>query len=177
MNLREEIENEELRTAALGALAGEQTVFEAEYTSVRGGRTLMVRSIFNPTEPGTSPTEVINTTEDITERKAMEAQIIQAKQAADEANKAKSDILANNAVKFTESGEIVVSTELLTQSDTKLKILFSVKHTGIGLTEEQISKLFQAFSQADTSTTRKFGGTGLGLTISKRPGYIGIILL
>jgi signal transduction histidine kinase len=95
MNLREEIENEELRAAASGALAGEQTVFEAEYTSVKGGRTLMVRSIFNPTEPGTTPTEVINTTEDITERKLMEAQIIQAKQAADEANKAKSDFLAN----------------------------------------------------------------------------------
>ncbi len=76
--------------------------------------------------------------------------------------------LANNAVKFTESGEIVVSTELLTEAETGLKILFSVRDTGIGLTEEQIGKLFQSFSQADTSTTRKFGGTGLGLTISKR---------
>ena len=76
--------------------------------------------------------------------------------------------LANNAVKFTESGEIVVSTELLTQAETELKLLFSVKDTGIGLTMDQIGKLFQSFSQADTSTTRKFGGTGLGLTISKR---------
>jgi len=76
--------------------------------------------------------------------------------------------LANNAVKFTESGEIVVSTELLKQAENGLTIKFSVKDTGIGLTEEQIGKLFQSFSQADTSTTRKFGGTGLGLTISKR---------
>jgi CheY-like chemotaxis protein/two-component sensor histidine kinase len=76
--------------------------------------------------------------------------------------------LANNAVKFTESGEIVVVTELLEQDSAGLTIKFSVRDTGIGLTEEQIGKLFQSFSQADTSTTRKFGGTGLGLTISKR---------
>ena len=76
--------------------------------------------------------------------------------------------LANNAVKFTKTGEIVVSTELLTQTETELKIMFSVRDTGIGLTVDQIGKLFQSFSQADTSTTRKFGGTGLGLTISKR---------
>jgi CheY-like chemotaxis protein/HPt (histidine-containing phosphotransfer) domain-containing protein len=76
--------------------------------------------------------------------------------------------LANNAVKFTESGEIVVSTELLNRHEAGLTIKFSVKDTGIGLTKEQIGKLFQSFSQADTSTTRKFGGTGLGLTISKR---------
>jgi len=76
--------------------------------------------------------------------------------------------LANNAVKFTKFGEIVVSTELLTQTETGLTIMFSVRDTGIGLTVDQIGKLFQSFSQADTSTTRKFGGTGLGLTISKR---------
>ena len=76
--------------------------------------------------------------------------------------------LANNAVKFTESGEIVVSTELLEQDEAGLRIKFSVRDTGIGLTKDQIGKLFQSFSQADTSTTRKFGGTGLGLTISKR---------
>ena len=74
----------------------------------------------------------------------------------------------NNAIKFTECGEIVVSASLLEKSDNDVKILFSVKDTGIGLTEEQRNKLFQAFSQADTSTTRKFGGTGLGLTISKK---------
>ena len=76
--------------------------------------------------------------------------------------------LSNNAVKFTESGEIVVATELLAQTEAGLTIQFSVRDTGIGLTEDQIGKLFQSFSQADTSTTRKFGGTGLGLTISKR---------
>jgi hypothetical protein len=63
MHLREEVRNDELRTAVFGALAGEQTEFEGEYTSVSGGRTIAVRSLFNPTEPGTSPTEVINTTE------------------------------------------------------------------------------------------------------------------
>jgi CheY-like chemotaxis protein len=76
--------------------------------------------------------------------------------------------LANNAVKFTESGEIVVSTELVSQNEDQVTLKFSVRDTGIGLTKDQIGKLFQSFSQADTSTTRKFGGTGLGLTISKR---------
>jgi PAS domain S-box-containing protein len=76
--------------------------------------------------------------------------------------------LVNNAVKFTESGEIVVSTELITQNRDRVTLKFSVSDTGIGLTQEEIDRLFQAFSQADTSTTRKYGGTGLGLTISKR---------
>ncbi len=76
--------------------------------------------------------------------------------------------LANNAVKFTEAGEIVISTELLKQEDEQVTLKFSVRDTGLGLTQEQIARLFQAFTQADTSTTRKFGGTGLGLTISKR---------
>ena len=76
--------------------------------------------------------------------------------------------LTNNAVKFTESGEIVVSTEVVSRDQDRVTLKFSVSDTGIGLTQEQIDKLFQAFSQADTSTTRKYGGTGLGLTISKR---------
>ena len=76
--------------------------------------------------------------------------------------------LTNNAVKFTESGEIVVSTEVVSRDQDRVTLKFSVSDTGIGLTQEQINKLFQAFSQADTSTTRKYGGTGLGLTISKR---------
>jgi two-component system, sensor histidine kinase and response regulator len=76
--------------------------------------------------------------------------------------------LANNAVKFTESGEIVVSAHLLNQDEDRVTLEFRVKDTGVGLTREQIGRLFQAFTQADTSTTRKFGGTGLGLTISKR---------
>jgi PAS domain S-box-containing protein len=78
--------------------------------------------------------------------------------------------LANNAVKFTDSGEIVVSTELIKQDDDKneVNLKFSVRDSGIGMTEEQMARLFQSFSQADTSTTRKYGGTGLGLAISKR---------
>ncbi len=75
--------------------------------------------------------------------------------------------LANNAVKFTDSGEIVVSTKLDKKDEDRVTLKFSVRDTGIGLTGNQIDKLFEAFSQADTSTTRKYGGTGLGLNISK----------
>ncbi|MEW6261490.1 MAG: PAS domain S-box protein [Thermodesulfobacteriota bacterium] len=76
--------------------------------------------------------------------------------------------LGNNAVKFTESGEIVVAVKLEEWRENKVILRFSVSDSGIGMTEEQKSRLFQAFSQADTSTTRRYGGTGLGLTISKR---------
>jgi CheY-like chemotaxis protein len=76
--------------------------------------------------------------------------------------------LSNNSVKFTDSGEIVVSTELIKKDDTQATLKFSVRDTGIGMTAEQAAKLFQPFAQADSSTTRKYGGTGLGLTISKR---------
>ncbi len=76
--------------------------------------------------------------------------------------------LANNAVKFTEKGEIVIATRLLERSTEKIKLYFSVKDTGVGLTKKQMAKLFRPFTQADASTTRKYGGTGLGLTISKR---------
>ena len=76
--------------------------------------------------------------------------------------------LCNNAVKFTEQGEIVISTKLMEKQDEWVMLQFSVRDTGVGLTQEQKGKLFQAFSQADMSTTRKYGGTGLGLTISKR---------
>jgi two-component system sensor histidine kinase/response regulator len=76
--------------------------------------------------------------------------------------------LSNNAVKFTDSGEIVVATELVQKDDAKATLKFSVRDTGIGMTAEQAAKLFQPFAQADSSTTRKYGGTGLGLTISKR---------
>jgi PAS domain S-box-containing protein len=76
--------------------------------------------------------------------------------------------LANNAVKFTDSGEIVVSTERVHQTEDQVTLKFSVSDTGIGLTKEQAGSLFQSFTQADTSTTRKYGGTGLGLAISKK---------
>ncbi|MGV8919427.1 MAG: response regulator [Pseudomonas sp.] len=74
--------------------------------------------------------------------------------------------LGNNAAKFTESGEIVVGAEPLNDDDNRLH--FWVRDTGIGMSPEQCERLFQSFSQGDTSTTRKYGGTGLGLTISKR---------
>src|SRR5215471_11348072 len=74
----------------------------------------------------------------------------------------------NNAVKFTERGEIVV-TARVEESDEKGQLVhFAVSDTGIGLTQEQMGRLFQAFEQADTSTTRQHGGTGLGLAISKK---------
>jgi len=74
----------------------------------------------------------------------------------------------SNAVKFTERGEIVISAELLESQEKSVFIKFKVCDSGIGLTEEQQKKLFQSFSQADSTTTRKFGGTGLGLAISKK---------
>ena len=76
--------------------------------------------------------------------------------------------LTGNAVKFTEQGEIVVAAKLLEKSADKALIRFSAQDSGIGLSSQQQEKLFESFTQADTSTTRKFGGTGLGLAISKR---------
>jgi len=74
----------------------------------------------------------------------------------------------NNAVKFTEQGEIDIVLRLKQQTENEVMLYCAVRDTGIGLSAEQIGRLFQSFSQADTSTTRKFGGTGLGLVISKK---------
>src|SRR5204862_1215525 len=74
----------------------------------------------------------------------------------------------NNAVKFTERGEIRLEIEQAERTGEKVQLKFSVRDSGIGMTKEQAAKLFQPFTQADMSTTRKHGGTGLGLTISRR---------
>ncbi len=76
--------------------------------------------------------------------------------------------LGNNAVKFTDEGEILISVNVLEESDDQVVLQFAVKDSGIGMTSEHQSKLFQSFSQADSSTTRKYGGTGLGLAISRK---------
>ncbi len=75
--------------------------------------------------------------------------------------------LVSNAIKFTEQGEVVLKVRLAHISDGLEQLSVSVTDTGVGMTEEQCSRMFQSFSQADTSTTRKYGGTGLGLVISK----------
>ena len=77
--------------------------------------------------------------------------------------------LLSNAVKFTdENGEVYISIRMIDNSDSSVKLQFFVRDTGIGMTQKQQSKIFDAFSQADASTSRKFGGTGLGLTISSK---------
>ena len=75
--------------------------------------------------------------------------------------------LVGNAIKFTESGEIEVGVSLTGTSGSEATILFRVRDTGCGIHPERVGAIFGAFTQADTSTTRKYGGTGLGLTISK----------
>lgn len=76
--------------------------------------------------------------------------------------------LLDNAVKFTSSGDVKFKCELKKLETNRVVIAFSISDSGIGITEEQQKKLFSAFQQADISTTRKYGGTGLGLTISRR---------
>jgi two-component system, sensor histidine kinase and response regulator len=75
--------------------------------------------------------------------------------------------LVNNAVKFTERGEIVISASIVERAADSAVLRFAVRDTGIGMAPEQVCGLFQSFHQADTSTTRRYGGTGLGLAISK----------
>jgi len=88
--------------------------------------------------------------------------------------------LAGNAVKFTAEGEVFIHVSLVEKKGKALKYKFAVKDSGIGIPEEKIDKIFESFTQADGSTTREFGGTGLGLTISKQlaelmKGEIGVV--
>ncbi len=76
--------------------------------------------------------------------------------------------LLANSVKFTETGEVVLTVRSAPDEGGRVALTFAVRDTGIGLTAEGMGRLFQSFSQADSSTTRKYGGTGLGLAISKR---------
>ena len=76
--------------------------------------------------------------------------------------------LVNNALKFTSQGEVAVTVQELQRIDSKVQLQFTVRDTGIGLSQSDAAKLFQPFTQADGSTTRKYGGTGLGLSISKQ---------
>ena len=76
--------------------------------------------------------------------------------------------LLSNAVKFTEKGRVVISVFSRKLEGDNYEIHFAVKDTGIGVPEDKLGRLFQSFSQVDASTTRRYGGTGLGLVISKR---------
>lgn len=76
--------------------------------------------------------------------------------------------LLSNAIKFTERGEIVLSINLISETNQDVTIRCDIKDTGIGINKEELGKLFEPFTQADASTTRKYGGTGLGLAVSKQ---------
>jgi CheY-like chemotaxis protein len=87
--------------------------------------------------------------------------------------------LVGNAIKFTEAGEVVVEVRLASRSDTTVDVAVAVRDTGIGIPPEQQQRIFNAFDQADTSTTRHYGGTGLGLAITSQlvglmGGHIGV---
>jgi len=76
--------------------------------------------------------------------------------------------LTNNAIKFTDSGEIFIQVMVVQQTTQETRLAISIKDTGIGISKDSLKKLFEPFTQADNSTTRKYGGTGLGLTICKQ---------
>ncbi len=76
--------------------------------------------------------------------------------------------LTSNAVKFTDRGEVVISAEVMHETDEVVRVRLSVRDTGIGIAPEQQGKIFESFTQADGSVTRRYGGTGLGLTISRQ---------
>jgi len=82
--------------------------------------------------------------------------------------------LLGNAIKFTQEGSVILATEIQEEQDTSITIRFSVSDTGIGIKEDAMTGLFEAFEQADTTTTRLYGGSGLGLSISyKLVGLMG----
>src|SRR5690606_23349312 len=76
--------------------------------------------------------------------------------------------LSGNAVKFTDRGSVTVQVAAQRETDTQVTLKFSVRDTGIGIPPEAQSRIFESFTQADQSTTRRFGGTGLGTTIAKQ---------
>jgi two-component system sensor histidine kinase RpfC len=76
--------------------------------------------------------------------------------------------LAGNAVKFTEAGSVTVHVSVQAETDAIVRLKFSIRDTGIGISQEAQAKIFESFAQADESTTRRFGGTGLGTTIAKQ---------
>jgi len=76
--------------------------------------------------------------------------------------------LAGNAVKFTEAGSVTVHVSMQSETEARARLKFSIRDTGIGISPEAQAKIFESFAQADDSTTRRFGGTGLGTTIAKQ---------
>jgi len=76
--------------------------------------------------------------------------------------------LLGNAIKFTDRGEVVLHVEMKEAQDRHVLLHFAIRDTGIGIAEDKRQVIFQAFAQADSSPSRNYGGTGLGLTISSR---------